>query len=269
MPRRGQFKDRSGEIIGNRKLLKRDLTRGVNSDGHMREPYYLNECLTCGYVGSNGISSINKVKDSTQCTKCMNRLHRRAVDIKGKTFGEWKVIGHTRRLMTPGGSYYYLAECRCSCGTKRDVPVYNLIRGLTKSCGCLQKINSGCHGKSQTPSGKLFVQRRIEAKKQGIPFTISIDDVVVPEFCPVLGIKIEPGRQGKGKGIEDNSPSLDKFIPELGYVPGNIAVISWRANRLKHNATTNELEKVVNWMKEFEANMDLDEQYQLPLLLSS
>jgi len=55
--------------------------------------------------------------------------------------------------------------------------------------------------------------------------------VVVPEFCPVLGIKIVPGRQGKGKATEDNSPSLDKFIPEKGYVPGNIAVISWRANR--------------------------------------
>ena len=47
----------------------------------------------------------------------------------------------------------------------------------------------------------------------------------------------------------EGSPTLDKTIPALGYVPGNIAVISWRANRLKNNGTLEELEALVEWMR--------------------
>ena len=163
MPRRGQFKDRKGQIIGNMKILERDFTRGFNADGTTcKEVYWWNKCLSCGYVSSVGYSALKKVEDSTECTQCMNRHHRRAVDVKGQVFGEWKVIGHTRRLTTPGGNSYYVAKCRCSCGTERDVPVYNLTRGLSKSCGCKNKTVKGL---SQTPAGKLFVQRRIEAAK--------------------------------------------------------------------------------------------------------
>ena len=53
-------------------------------------------------------------------------------------------------------------------------------------------------------------------------------------------------------GIEkrsDNSPSLDKFFPSLGYVKGNVQIISWRANHLKSDGTPEEWEKVAKWCK--------------------
>jgi hypothetical protein len=43
--------------------------------------------------------------------------------------------------------------------------------------------------------------------------------------------------------------SLDRIVPELGYVKGNIAVISNRANSLKSNATLEELERLCAWLK--------------------
>lgn len=46
---------------------------------------------------------------------------------------------------------------------------------------------------------------------------------------------------------EDNSPTLDRIIPELGYVKNNIIVISFRANRIKCNATIDELKKITNF----------------------
>lgn len=253
MPARGQFKDRSGETIGNRKLLRRDYTRGMNDKGRMREPYYWNKCITCGYESSNGISSINKVKDSKQCTKCMNRLHQRVVDVKGEQFHNWTVISHTRRVQYngPKGSFQYVCDAKCICNKVRTIPVHNLIRGLSKSCGCIYQTLNGL---SNTPEGKIFGQRRSDAKKKGIPFTITIEDIKIPKFCPVLGIKIEPGQQGDGLGIEDNSPSLDKFVPSKGYVPGNVAVISWRANCLKRDATADELQKVADWMRKQDNN---------------
>ena len=57
----------------------------------------------------------------------------------------------------------------------------------------------------------------------------------IPDVCPVLGIPLDQDPKGKGER-SDNSPSLDKFIPSLGYVKGNIHIISWRANHLKNDA---------------------------------
>ena len=80
----------------------------------------------------------------------------------------------------------------------------------------------------------LVQSARSRAKKYNLPFDITHEDVVVPEFCPYLGIKLVPFS-------EWSSPSLDKIIPELGYVKGNIQVVSTKANIMKNNATQDEL----------------------------
>lgn len=80
----------------------------------------------------------------------------------------------------------------------------------------------------------LVQSARNRAKKYNLPFNITHEDIIVPEFCPYLGIKLVPFS-------EWSSPSLDKIIPELGYVKGNIQVISTKANTMKNNATQDEL----------------------------
>lgn len=67
---------------------------------------------------------------------------------------------------------------------------------------------------------------------------------MVPEFCPVLGMRLEPGN-----GLSASSPSLDRFDPEKGYTKGNVRVISARANTLKSNATPDELRKVLAYLE--------------------
>lgn len=78
---------------------------------------------------------------------------------------------------------------------------------------------------------------------------MSVDDVraVWPtdNRCPVLGIELE-----KGRGRQRNSsPTLDRINAAWGYQKGNIAVISWRANRLKNDGTAEELERIAHWMR--------------------
>lgn len=46
-----------------------------------------------------------------------------------------------------------------------------------------------------------------------------------------------------------DSPSIDRIIPEKGYVIGNIALVCWRCNNLKRDATIEELKTIVNWME--------------------
>jgi hypothetical protein len=87
-----------------------------------------------------------------------------------------------------------------------------------------------------------LAQRR--CKKSGVVCTITEKDIVVPEFCPILGLKLEFGEMDN----RNNSPSLDRIIPELGYVPGNVAVISYRANRIKNEGLAEEHRKIADWM---------------------
>ena len=47
----------------------------------------------------------------------------------------------------------------------------------------------------------------------------------------------------------DDSPSIDRIIPEKGYVKGNVALLCWRCNNLKRDATISELETIVAWMR--------------------
>ncbi len=77
-----------------------------------------------------------------------------------------------------------------------------------------------------------------------IPFDLEISDIVIPETCPVLGIPLTWSDHKT-----NSTPSVDRIIPDMGYVKGNICVISERANRLKNNATQEELEAIVKYIK--------------------
>ena len=91
----------------------------------------------------------------------------------------------------------------------------------------------------------LLKQARKRARKKGLPFSITEKDIVIPDVCPVLDI---PLFSGEGHMI-DNSPNLDRIFPEKGYVPGNVRVISQRANRIKSDATVEEMRAVLRDMQ--------------------
>jgi len=92
----------------------------------------------------------------------------------------------------------------------------------------------------------LVSRRRRYAKKAGVEFTITAADLVWPTVCPILGLEIDYTTLGK---CFPNSPSLDKVDPRQGYVPGNVAVISHRANSMKSNLDLDQLERLVAYIK--------------------
>lgn len=82
---------------------------------------------------------------------------------------------------------------------------------------------------------------------KGIPFDLSLEDIHIPDYCPALGIKIELCSVGKPV---DGSPSLDRIRPELGYVKGNVVVVSMLANTIKNKATPEEVYAVAIFYRE-------------------
>ena len=67
------------------------------------------------------------------------------------------------------------------------------------------------------------------------------------DVCLCCGIKLDI-KFKHDKKPHNNSPSLDRFYPKLGYVKGNVFLICWRCNNLKRDATANELRTIANWM---------------------
>jgi hypothetical protein len=79
----------------------------------------------------------------------------------------------------------------------------------------------------------MLCNAKYRAKRFGVPFSIVEADVPIPELCPILGIRLEKQRDIH----KNNSPSIDRVNPKLGYVVGNVQVISHRANYIKNNET--------------------------------
>lgn len=93
---------------------------------------------------------------------------------------------------------------------------------------------------------ELLRSARKRARKKGLDLSINLDDIVIPTHCPVLGIPLVPSPPGVRSAC-DNSPTIDRIDSSKGYIPSNILIVSWKANRIKTNATPDELVKVARF----------------------
>lgn len=91
----------------------------------------------------------------------------------------------------------------------------------------------------------MLINARLRAARKNVPFDLEIDDIVIPERCPMLGI----GLFVSGGKATDNSPALDRNKPELGYVKGNVTVLSHRANQIKSISNLEEAKLLVAYLE--------------------
>lgn len=91
-----------------------------------------------------------------------------------------------------------------------------------------------------------YILRNIKKKciDKNIPYTITKEDIIIPEKCPILGIDIIVGSES----LWENSPSIDRLVPELGYTKENVRIISRRANTIKNCGTAAEHRMIADWM---------------------
>lgn len=91
------------------------------------------------------------------------------------------------------------------------------------------------------------VRTKIKAKRDNVPFDLTPEylESIWTGVCPVLDtpIKID-GEKGS-----DDLAELDRFIPDKGYVQGNVTFLSRRVNRLKSDITIEEVRKLASWME--------------------
>lgn len=152
----------------------------------------------------------------------------------------------------------YACERKCSaCGELKQFP-----NSFYKKSGSRSGYSSHCkecHKKASLknrndryendPFREKHYNLKSSANYQGIPYDLDkyyLESIWTGK-CAIFGtdIFIKTDRKKSREHAE-----VDKINPQLGYVRGNVQWASHRANRLKDNATIEELEMVLNNMKE-------------------
>lgn len=168
----------------------------------------------------------------------------KVVDHSGKTFGELVVISKNIEMTKKYKRGYYLCKC-LRCGNEKLMSANNMKRQQT--CGCGQ-------GTERVSLERYLINcARSRAKQRNIEFTITENDIKLNTHCPLLGVELyyrdrfNPKREGS---YRDNSASIDRIDSSKGYVPGNVWIISTKANRIKNNSTFDDMKTLVeNWQK--------------------
>jgi hypothetical protein len=184
------------------------------------------------------------------------------MDLKNRIFGRLQVIKKTDSHVTKGGNVLAKWLCLCSCGAEKIVLASSLLQGKTKSCGCWLKESAqelgflnrkhGGYSKGTSLQDRVKCQAlaNIKERSRHNGYESDLDLIDIPELtdkCPVLGVTYTIGSV-KNK---DFSPSVDRKNPNLPYLKkykDNLVFISHRANRIKSNATAEEVRKVLEYM---------------------
>lgn len=97
-----------------------------------------------------------------------------------------------------------------------------------------------------------FTRKKTNATKIGYEWTIVFGDIEWPTHCPVLGLELDYFAEGR----QENSVSFDRINPNKGYIPDNVIIVSWRANRIKNDGTAEEHEAIAKFLR----NVGIDSQ---------
>lgn len=178
---------------------------------------------------------------------CLRRelAENQYVDHTGVRFG--RLIAKSRVENDRNGHVRWM--CSCDCGNSTVGNAHHLVAGLKTSCGCYQAEDASrrftTHGLTGTARFQMYHGAKSRAAAKGVPFKLCLDDVPeIPPICPLLGIPIKCG----SRHADAESPTLDRIIPELGYIKGNVQIISRRANQIKNDASFDEFETMYkNW----------------------
>jgi hypothetical protein len=160
----------------------------------------------------------------------------------GDRFGSLTVISALDKRNNSGNRIYSL---KCDCGNICEKPTDKLrkkdnpAKYCSKNCSLIQRDGKHLvtHGKTKTQEYRLYFLAKQRANQKNINFNLDVDDIIIPEYCPILNLKLRKNH----KGWAPDAPTLDRIIPEKGYVKGNVKVISGKANVMKNNATLKEL----------------------------
>ena len=187
-------------------------------------------CLECN-------STLGKRQKKFCSCKCMNVYNAREFGIK-------------HREENPN-RYKVCKECNQSLNLNKFslIEKWNINSGtkdVCKKCSIKIRQTEKLNRDWKVDAAKLLYKNiKSRCKRIGREFSIELEDIIIPEKCPVFGFELK--REDKQTWM--CAPSVDRIDSSKGYIKGNITVVSRRANILKRDATIDELKQLLNYYK--------------------
>jgi hypothetical protein len=176
-------------------------------------------------------------------SKLMPQMARDGVNQHGKP--RPKVVCVKCKELLPQNLFSYRVKTDPSQG----------IRDNCKKCSALKAKKEKERRKNDwkyKPTLHMLNNSKQRAKSSGLEHDLTLNDIVIPDFCPVLGIKLETGDRKN----HYNAPSIDRIDNTKGYTKDNIMIISVKANILKKDATIDELIMIGNFYRELKGKQN-------------
>jgi hypothetical protein len=185
-------------------------------------------CLECG-------AELGKRQKKFCSTKCMNVYNGRVMVEKRK------ITNPDRFQVCP------------ECGENKAIRHFSLVdktdaskghREVCKKCSVSNRNKERLNRTWKDDAiGVLLSNSKHRAKKAGLEHTLTREDIIIPDVCPVLGVEMK--REGRDTWV--TAPSIDRIDNSRGYTPDNIVIVSRRANLLKKDATLTEMRSLVKF----------------------
>lgn len=193
----------------------------------------------------------NQQKNDTYIANCLNTSRKVISRIRKKLklpplytkdidLAEAEKLKLVKELISQGKNDSQIAVI-LNCNSKQ----VNYFRFKHKLAGAWNRNSY----KNLTERRKGYILRNLrdQAKGKSVPFDLNLEDLVLPKYCPIFGVKLLYGYPTN----HPNQYSVDRIIPSLGYVKDNIIIISKKANLCKSNLSIDELELFCNRFLKF------------------
>ncbi len=187
-------------------------------------------CLECN-------STLGKRQKKFCSCKCMNVYNAREFGMKHreKNPNRYKVCKECNQSLNLN-KFSLIEKWNVNSGTK----------DICKKCSTKIRQTEKLNRDWKVDAAKLLYKNiKSRCKRTGREFSIELEDIIIPEKCPVFGFELK--REDKQTWM--SAPSVDRIDSSKGYIKGNVTVVSRRANILKRDATVEELELLLNYYK--------------------
>lgn len=209
------------------------------------------KCIVCGNIWLVEVKKGNKTKTRPRCfcSNCATTLTPKEKQVYYRVHDgsyvletrkclncgkEWIVATPKTRVNNRTRQRYFCENCSTTLTNweKKKIMKEEIV-GVSEKL-YLEKRNSRLRNIQQY----IWNKARQRAKKHNLEFNIDVSDIIIPEKCPIIEVPLVFGT----KGNYEYSPSIDRIDTTKGYIKGNIAIISKKANSMKNNATLEELQ---------------------------
>jgi hypothetical protein len=185
-------------------------------------------CLECN-------STLGKRQKKFCSCRCMNVYNAREFGMKHREENpnRYKVCKECNQSLNLN-KFSLMEKCNPNSGTKQ----------VCKKCS--KKLNEKLRRDRDwkfDAKKVIYSNAKQRAKKSNIEFTLTKEDIDIPDTCPVFGFPLK--RENKETWM--CAPSIDRIDNTRGYVKDNIIIVSRRANILKKDATIDELRKLSDY----------------------